>query len=423
MNNGINHFRNSSNVNQTTAQSQHETAPRRGIRAPQISQPMQQSLRNQQSAHVPNTSNSSALGDDLMLIDLRLNANETNQDLLMIPHVGTQFNVNDYLPSHPETDALHGFDLFNALALDQQGTLPPQFQQVCTREVLFGRNRNFDRNPPPQHQVDDYENKLRFIANRLRVTHSEHFREQVEMLSNEAAIHCQDRTAYFINQLFENACVDALMATEGRQNLAAIFNLGVGFYKQARLRAVVTDILTQYSSLPVVRHLAPEWANRAFSRAESVETLLFVEHQLQDVLGLPIKQPKPEFGAYSVLKAGQDLNKVLELVQADLVENDGERLFDYLSTWEPWVKVFREHFLVRDEIDQLLEQSVERDQTVRSEQNLDEQTILEMCDLYKAQYHSTKADIIGQATKSFLMNIRTQIFERVNGHYPENFNL
>lgn len=240
----------------------------------------------------------------LRLADLRLRGDERDEALILIP---ARRAARDLLqpPADQQSAHLTGRAYLEFISTDIR--LGIGLQMYAVDRFALG-------NP----SLTDV--KANALAERLRPIVSQCYQDEdllwtVDRLASETVGYCEDRNETFIGQMQDAAMISHL--NRGRIDDVDLYNIGISYFKLNAVRAAVG-------------RRSPEGGH-----AQNVHDYLDAEFGLQETLGLPTSHPHPTFGHQGFINEVV-LRDIEAEVKVALSENNGARVMDFMSTWEPW---------------------------------------------------------------------------------------
>jgi hypothetical protein len=244
---------------------------------------------------------------ELKLSDLRLHADEADHTLTAVPE--RRQRVVD--PLQPPVDAqsanLTGKDFLEFLSTDVR--LGVGFQMFINDRWVLG-------------DPDLTEEKAQALAERLRPIVAQCYQDSdllwtVDGLANETLGYCTDKNETFIGQMRDAALISHLK--NGNIDDVQLYNIGLSYFKLNAVRSAVG------------RRSPPG------GHAQNVHDYVDAEFGLQETLGLPTRHPRPVYGRQGFITA-EVLQDIEAEVKQKLSENNGAKVMEFMSTWEPWRK-------------------------------------------------------------------------------------
>ena len=241
----------------------------------------------------------------LRLADLRLRRDEQDDRLTSIP-ARRLANIDPLQPPLDQQSAhLTGREYLEFVSTDIRLGVGLQMY-VADRFVLGDPNLT--------------DAKANALAERLRPIVAQCYQDNdllwtVDRFANETMGYCTDRNETFIGQMRDAALISHLRS--GRIDDVELYNIGVSFFKLDAVRAAVG-------------RRSPEGGH-----AQNVHDYLDAEYGLQDSLGLPTRHPHPTYGHQGFISDAV-LRDIEAEVKSALSENNGAKVMDFMSTWEPW---------------------------------------------------------------------------------------
>ena len=321
----------------------------------------------------------------LLLSHLRI-GDEPDHRLVNVPTAENGPVVVPQAPVDQQGSDLRGRAYLEFLSTDRR--LLPGLRNYIAREKVL-------RNP----SMTDA--RLEALAERLRLIVAQAYHDPKLLLAIDRNAlefqgYCTDRTEFFMGQM-ESAVI---LSNLGRGELdeTSLYNLGVSFCRLEELRAAV--------------------GRRTAGRIhrQNVHDYLEAQFHLQDELDLPIKNDQPHYPGQGIMTSAV-IREIANEVKQRITDDDGEKVMQFMSTWEPWqahLKTAPQHrskyARLEENFQRMMEQALaEREDPESAMSVLTEPDFQEHANTIQAQLRSWETDFTGQLTREFLSNSRSNI--------------
>ena len=347
---------------------------------------------------------------ELQLRDLRI-GDEPAHELVNVPALGRRGLRPIPIPADPESQHLTGRAYLEFLSTDARlfGAIK---QLIASEHILAARP------PLAPERIANMAERLRPVV--AAIYHDSQRRDltlarDVNRLALDVQDGCGDRLDYMLRQIEDVALLARL--SRGDIDEVDLYNNGIAFFM---LHNVIGETGREAT------------LHNAASESQNVHAQLEAIYFLQDSLHLPHRQARPIY-------YGQDLSFMTERIARRIgdkvrhaaTENDGERVIQFMSTWEPWVLHLQRNDKHRPDFEMLttnyhnLLEAMARDRenpaSPLHSSVMDPVTYQAEIGTVNCKRSENMSDYVGQLTRTFLVNHRADYLAE-HGALPAYFN-
>ena len=335
----------------------------------------------------------------LKLRDLRI-GDEQDHELAFAPPIP----VGTFQPIVPPVDAasagLEGRAYLEFLVKDIR--TEAGMAMILREDVLDSAEISEDR-------VNDIANRMRPIM--AQIYADPHLATEMEMLITQALTFCHDRLELAIGEMEDTALLAHLSA--GRINEITLFNYGVAFFMLNDVREKVKQLI----------HEAMD-GGEAYQSSHDVLNAIYY---LQDDLHLPTTQREPLVprAVHGIVSERVAREVIGPYVKQRAIEKDGQNVWRFLSTWQPWITHVDRHEALAQEMTEsfrkLMNDTEEKQaERVAAGRGMDDQQFLSRLNQLGKAHTSTKSELAFGIAKELLFNWRAE-YLALQGRLPPYF--
>ena len=335
----------------------------------------------------------------LTLRDLRI-GDEQDHELAFAPPIP----VGTFQPIVPPVDAasagLEGRAYLEFLVRDIR--TEAGMAMILREDVLDSAEISEDR-------VNDIANRMRPIM--AQIYADPHLATEMEMLITQALTFCHDRLELAIGEMEDTALLAHLSA--GRIDEITLFNYGVAFFMLNDVREKVNQLI----------HEAMD-GGEAYQSSHDVLNAIYY---LQDDLHMPTAQREPLVprAVHGIVSERVAREVIGPYVKQRAIEKDGQNVWRFLSTWQPWITHLDRHEPWAKEMTKsfgkLMNDTEEKQaERVAAGRGMDDQQFLSRLNQLGKAHTSTKSEFAFGIAKELLFNWRAE-YLALQGRLPPYF--